>query len=459
VDLGSVGVGTATERTVYLRNSGTYGALSAGFSLTGDTSHYRILEVGMATNSGATWSCLSGGVIAADGLSVQPCMTQNPDGGNGYYHIYVRLRYAPTTVGTHSVGLVASSTNNGSALPATPLVLSGNGAYDVNGVWSMSASTNTAPSTSDLGFTTTTGSAQERTFILRNTGSNGALSAGFALSGDTAHYRITQVQMMHSNGALWSCVSGGVVAADGLSSTPCTAQNTVGGNGYVHVRVTVRYQPQAPGTHTVSLVPSSPLPATLPAPLVLTGDYSAPNHTSDAPTNPPTSNVWSSAGLSLSSTNFFQASRSGATGGGTSVIALPSTGKWYFEVHFTGGYSLIGVGVAPATSYPGGYNGSCAYYPYNNSVYRNGSNTGTNTGGGTTGDVVGVAWDADTKTATFSRGGLQGTRTCTLTQSGPFYAAVGNGSTGTSTTLTYIDVPAQFVNPVPAGYRVPNLRP
>lgn len=160
----------------------------------------------------------------------------------------------------------------------------------------------------------------------------------------------------------------------------------------------------------------------------------------------------------LSTTDLFSASRT-SLGGGTSRIALPSTGKWYFEVRFTSGTSLIGVGVAPATNYPGGYPGSCAYYPHLNSVYRNGSNTGANTGGGTTGNVVGVAWNADTKTVTFSRGGLQGTRPCTLAQSGPFYAAIGQGSTGVSGTFTYIDNPSQFVNPVPSGYQVPNLRP
>lgn len=250
---------TSRVETIFLRNTGNTGALTAAFRLEGDTEHFRIQYLRMATNNGDTWDCDISGAVHSSGLSTSECSARDPC-NSPFNHIRIVVAYAPSAVGSHSVRLIATTTQ-GSVMPE-PLVLTGTAEFNASGEWSTTSGSTVLSPPVDLG-PVGVGTVTERTVYLRNSGAYGALSAGFSLTGDTSHYRIVGVGMVTNSGAVWSCVSGGVIAADGLSSTPCTAQNTVGGNGYIHVRVTVRYQPQAQGTHTVSLVPSSTLPSPL----------------------------------------------------------------------------------------------------------------------------------------------------------------------------------------------------
>jgi hypothetical protein len=104
-----------------------------------------------------------------------------------------------------------------------------------------------------------------------------------------------------------------------------------------------------------------------------------------------------------------------------------TSGKWYWECTAGGQDLLIGIVNSSAfySQYPGGDVSGWSYYANNGYKYNNG---GTAYGASySNGDVVGVAFDADTGSLTFYKNGTsQGTAFTGLT-SGPYFPAVGNG--------------------------------
>jgi hypothetical protein len=111
-----------------------------------------------------------------------------------------------------------------------------------------------------------------------------------------------------------------------------------------------------------------------------------------------------------------------------------STGKWYYEqtVVARGGSASIGIGGSPkANSYVGDATDQYGYFAINGSKYNN--SAGVAYGATyTTGDIIGVAYDADAGSLTFYKNGTsQGVAFTGIT--GTMFALVdGRTSGGTS---------------------------
>lgn len=208
-------LGEFSTKVVYLSSTGTVGAFSAGVTLTGDVSQFTVTKV-YSAYSGTSYYCAGGGgVIAPDGHSFTPCAGTSSTPASGSSKVSVTVTYNPTTKGNHSITLTPS-TDNGTRLPA-PLVMTGTAVFDAMAVWSSASATTTTPTASFLNYgAKALGTATNKQLFLHNTGTKGAIQAGFTLVGDTSQFTVSFVTV---NGA--SCLSGGAIAADKLSSTPC----------------------------------------------------------------------------------------------------------------------------------------------------------------------------------------------------------------------------------------------
>lgn len=242
---------TTSKRFQLAKTTGT-GVMSVGFVMTGDTSQFQFTAVGTSLSGG--WTCASGGTISADKTSIAYCTARDTSGALA--NIEFDVRYAPTSVGDHAI-TVTPITNNGTSLPA-PLAVTGSSRFNPTAVW--------VSGTSGAYGNLAVNSVSTKRLTLNNTGSYGALALGFTLSGDVSQFKIVRMGRSLSGG--WWCVSGGVVAADKLSVTPCYA----GGSGALsNLEIEVSYAPVSSGSHTVTLTPNSPNGTVLPTPLTLTG--------------------------------------------------------------------------------------------------------------------------------------------------------------------------------------------
>ncbi len=136
------------------------------------------------------------------------------------------------------------------------------------------------------------------------------------------------------------------------------------------------------------------------------------------------------------------------------VSALPSSGKWYWEITADGaptyaGYPVVGVG-SSTSGYPGraGSQPGCGLYLYgtSNYIYRNGVESRV----ANTSNVLttGVAYDSATRTATFYRAGVS-LGVCTVGGAATTYVAAGAGAA--TPTYPKFTLNTSPVN-VPAGY-------
>jgi len=274
---GGVTVGTGTvDKTFFVQNTGKYGEAAVGFALSGDTGPYQIvnvIRVGWGGNGGySSASCISGGVISADKLSATPCLAQEP-GWPSTSQVAVTVRFAPKAAGTYKL-VVTPTTNNGTVLPA-PLTITGNGLFNATGVWSTDYYYITPPSGSFLAYgAQSMGSSTDKTIFVKNTGTNGAEAVGFTLSGDTSQFQIVSTFRagLGGNGgyATAGCITGGVIAADKLSTTPCLAQEP-GWPTTPDVAIIVRFVPKAAGSYSLTVTPTTNNGTTLPAPITMTG--------------------------------------------------------------------------------------------------------------------------------------------------------------------------------------------
>ncbi len=117
---GTVAVNSATTKRLTMNNTngGLYGSLALGFTLSGDTSQFKIVRMGRSLSGG--WWCVSGGVVSTDKQSITPCYA----GGTGALsNLEIEVSYAPISSGSHSVTLTPNSPN-GTVLPST-LTLTG----------------------------------------------------------------------------------------------------------------------------------------------------------------------------------------------------------------------------------------------------------------------------------------------------------------------------------------------
>jgi hypothetical protein len=276
LDYGTKTLGITTNKLFYVRNVGTRGAEAVGFTLSGDTSQFKIVSVQKeyAYYVNPT-SCTAGGVIAADRLSATPCLVDDiATAAWPYPHIAVMVQFAPTAVGNFRVK-VTPTTNNGTALPEA-IELTGIGQFNPKGEWSTNAGS-AVPMTAgylDYGTRATGTTVLSKALYLRNIGTNGSQAVGFTLSGDTSQFRITRVETVesHSTDYLNACTAGGAIAANKLSSTPCVGADIAGGrNASANIKLTVEFAPTAVGKFSVVVTPTTNNGTVLPEAVTLTG--------------------------------------------------------------------------------------------------------------------------------------------------------------------------------------------
>ncbi|CAB5212732.1 SPRY domain containing protein [uncultured Caudovirales phage] len=109
-----------------------------------------------------------------------------------------------------------------------------------------------------------------------------------------------------------------------------------------------------------------------------------------------------------------------------------SSGKWYWEATVQTATDIVGIALGNSTlsSFTGGDANSWGYYFSNGNKYNSGSATAYGASCAT-GDVVGIAFDADAGTLTFYKNNTsQGTAYSSLT-SGPYFPCAGNGNANT----------------------------
>lgn len=256
----------ATTKSIFMRNVGTAGRLSAGFTLSGDTAHFKIKSVNRTDSYGAMYGCDAGGALVNGGQSVTPCLA----GLQGWNtpHVLLRLDYAPTAIGNHSV-VVTPTTSNGSVLPGA-LTFTGSGQFNPTAAWSSSYSTLSAPTAGTLAFgSRNTGTAGTKDIYLRNTGTHGPLRAGVVLTGDTAHFRIQYLNRTDNSNSGYGCDAGGAVSGNKLSVTPC--QSGDASSGTPHLKLGITYAPTAPGSHSITVTPTTDNGTALPAAVTMTG--------------------------------------------------------------------------------------------------------------------------------------------------------------------------------------------
>ena len=177
-------------------------------------------------------------------------------------------------------------------------------------------------------------------------------------------------------------------------------------------------------------------------------DASAPSQTTEYATWNPSE----SSNKTLTNGNLDAAS----TGGGIAKATLDLTsGKWYWEVTSTNGYTSIGLAessIEPSSITWLGQNSASGvsynYYSYNGSKYTNGSESSYGATY-TTGDVIGIALDLDAGTLNFYKNGIdQGTAFTGLT--GSYTPAFGNEQVGTSVSANF--GATAFAYTPPTGY-------
>ena len=136
-----------------------------------------------------------------------------------------------------------------------------------------------------------------------------------------------------------------------------------------------------------------------------------------------------------------------------------SSGKWYWEIAYTGGSNVCMLGISNQTAlaaenHLGAYTGGHGYYSANGNYYRDGSSVGYGSTY-TTGDIIGVTLDADSGTLTFYKNNVsQGTATSSLDTNETWFAVTSDASGSASvTTIINFGQDSSFAgNKTPQGY-------
>jgi hypothetical protein len=144
-----------------------------------------------------------------------------------------------------------------------------------------------------------------------------------------------------------------------------------------------------------------------------------------------------------------------------------SSGKWYWELTFTGSSSvncLVGIGKASAVFGAGGPGSDAngwGYYSNDGTKYSNNSASAYGSGYGIL-DTIGIAFDADNGRLFFRKNGswvntgdpVAGTNAAfTGLTSGPYYPMVGDGTSGIVTVVFIANFGAStFSSAAPTGY-------
>jgi hypothetical protein len=164
----------------------------------------------------------------------------------------------------------------------------------------------------------------------------------------------------------------------------------------------------------------------------------------------------SNAGATFSNANLTLTSASTGWKVAHSTIAITS-GKWYAEFLHQGGYFQGGVCLTTDTNYSNYLGSVAAGYGYDTSNgFKYNAGSGSALGATlTTGDVLGVAFDADTGSLEFYKNGVsQGVAYTGLTNSVGYYIAVSKGGGASSVSANFGQRP--FAYTPPSGFRALN---
>jgi hypothetical protein len=147
----------------------------------------------------------------------------------------------------------------------------------------------------------------------------------------------------------------------------------------------------------------------------------------------------------------------------TGTIGM-SSGKWYWEVTFTASNvtntnGAVGITTTESggTRYPG-YQSTSWGYLGDGKKYNNGSGSSYGDTFGA-GDVIGIAFDADGGNLYFYKNGVaqnSGTAAYTSLTSGPYFAAVGDGSTNDTFSASFNFGQREFASAAPSNYKALN---
>ena len=267
--------GSTLDKSIYVRNVGTNGALAVGFKLSGDTSQFKVISVQKTYYAAAGYNstCAPASQASADGTSFTSCGAEDVAGSSMYTAIVVNVRYSPNVTGNHTL-TITPTTSNGTVLPE-PITLTGTSEFNANAVWSSSPTSTVAPTPAYLAFgSKATGTTLDKVVYVRNTGTYGGQAVGFTLTGDTSHFKVVQVSRTSQlyAGYTEACSPAVSIAPGGASTTPCLAADAAtSGMNYFGVQFTLRYAPTAPGNHTVTVTPTTNNGTKLPEALTFNG--------------------------------------------------------------------------------------------------------------------------------------------------------------------------------------------
>lgn len=252
---------SSTTKSVFMRNSGNYGAMALGFTLTGDISHFRITRIVQLNNSGSSENstCALG-----DGKTTPICSAQDPSQAS-FVQLGVNVEYAPTALGSHSVTLTPN-TNNGTVLPA-PITLTGQAIFNATATWTSSYTGVVAFTPAALSFgSKTLNSTTAKNVFVRNVGTNGSMAVAFTLSGDVTQFKLRSIGYLTPSGN----GSGGCSVGTGQPTAMCLGTDPAAG-GYPNLHMIFDYVPTVAGSHSLTVTPSTNNGTALQAPIVLTG--------------------------------------------------------------------------------------------------------------------------------------------------------------------------------------------
>lgn len=143
------------------------------------------------------------------------------------------------------------------------------------------------------------------------------------------------------------------------------------------------------------------------------------------------------------------------------TAALPTSGKWYWELHVLSEATsssfaeLPVVGVSTTTNgYPGRYANGCGHFAYGTLNFIEDNGVERSAPSSSRSWVLGVGYDGSTRTTTFYRGGTT-LGSCVVGGVAPAYLTVGSGGSSTRTQYRLIGAPAN----VPAGFTVLDQAP
>lgn len=269
-DFGNASVGTTTPvvNYFYLRDNANLATVVTNLvSLRGDTS-FAITDIRVVNSAGTAVVVCSTSATASTGQCSAAASSRA---------IRIAVQFAPASVGAKAA--VLRLEHNGSQ-GVSEVQLTGAGVFNATGAWSTSMGSTAAPTAADLTYGTKTegATAVDKTFYIRNVGTNGGEAVGFVLSGDVGKFQLVNVQkagvvrtMYGPANATATCAPSGTIGADKLSAEPCQADDIANAGNYPHIAVTVRFTPTNLGDFSVTVTPITNNGTRLPAPITLTG--------------------------------------------------------------------------------------------------------------------------------------------------------------------------------------------